>query len=619
MKSLMHFLQRLLNEIGSQSNASTHLDFNTIEKRVKHEGLSFLAITLPNFGKEFERALDRGYVRPADFAGYTKYITRTKTEHGKTSSVRSAIPQFLEGLMRQVFDIETGVLLDSPSIVSIRGIRQLTLAFSKIEVECSEKRISTAMDKWVECETETHDISNLIASKKFRDNLLDFQQAGDVLWTELFSKIDKTIFDEGVVPQHGPGSTADKLLGNKKYLQYEWTERLEEYFSWTEYLFPSYTLALSCEERMSFREPGQERPVKVTPVPKTLKTPRIIAIEPTAMQYVQQGILEIIENEIKRTNYPRKFIDWNDQTPNQRLARRGSLFGDLATLDLSEASDRVSNLLVEALLRRFPTFSGAVQACRSVSADVPGKGIIPLTKFASMGSALCFPIEAMVFCTIVFTAIARQLNTPVSPALLKRMVGDVRIYGDDIIVPVEYVDSVVTLLEVFGLKVNVNKSFWTGKFRESCGKEYFKGFDVSIVKVRRVFPTSRKHVAEVISLVSLRNQLFEAGFPETIEYLDSIIEKLIPFPYVLPGSPALGRYSYDRSFTVDRMSPSLQKPMVKAATVSGKLPSSKLDGAGALMKFFLKRGDLPMHDERHLLRAGRPISLTLKIGWTSPI
>nr|QDH86450.1 MAG: RNA-dependent RNA polymerase [Leviviridae sp.] len=77
--------------------------------------------------------------------------------------------------------------------------------------------------------------------------------------------------------------------------------------------------------------------MKVIDVPKTMKTPRIIAMEPTAMQYAQQGILRLIQDAIKGS-YLNDFIGLDDQEPNQLMARQGSAVGDLATLDLSEAS-----------------------------------------------------------------------------------------------------------------------------------------------------------------------------------------------------------------------------------------------------------------------------------------
>ncbi len=597
MKSLMFLLQEVLEESGTWCHTSTALDLKTIRSRIEHEGISFLTITLPNFGKDFEKSLDQGYVSHDQFKGF---------------AFTGGLPRFLGGFLDLVFDRIGGRLLNVPSIDAIRCIRQITLMFAKVALECSDERVKAAIDKYVQCEKEVR-----IADKSFSGSRKDdFERISTVLWSNLFTYVDRCVYDGKIVPKHGPGSTADKLLGNRKYNQSEWTTRLEEIFPHGEYLTSSWSLFLSELSHVTLLEPGAERPVKVITVPKTLKTPRIIAVEPTCMQYMQQGILEAMVEGIEQDDICSNLIRFDDQTPNQILASEGSKFGTLATLDLSEASDRVSNQHVRSLLRNHSHFMRAVDATRSRKADVPGHGVLRLAKFASMGSALCFPFEAIVFTTVIFMGIEKVLNRHITKKDVKSFFGKVRVYGDDIIVPVEYVSSVIDELENFGFRVNVNKSFWTGKFRESCGKDYYDGHDVSVVKVRQLIPTSRRHVPEIISTVSLRNQLYLIGYWRTVKYLDHCIEGLIPFPAVLNTSPALGKTSF-LGFETQRISPTLQKPLVKAAVVFSTLPSSQLDGYGALMKFFLKRGEMPFADRRHLERAGRPVSVDIKHRWTS--
>jgi hypothetical protein len=349
-----------------------------------------------------------------------------------------------------------------------------------------------------------------------------------------------------------------------------------------------------------------------------LKTPRIIAIEPTCMQYMQQGLSLQLVDLLQRDDFLGKIIGFDDQIPNREMARYGSLTGSLATLDLSEASDRVSNQLVRTAFARWWWLATAIDATRSRKADVPGYGVLRLAKFASMGSALCFPIEAMVFTTIAFLGIQSELSRPYSrKELHMEFSGKVRIYGDDIIVPTEYARSVITQLEVFGLKVNVHKSFWTGKFRESCGGDFYDGHDVGVVKVKEDLPTSRRHVREIVSSVSLRNLFYERGYWEICKELDSLLGKVIPFPTVKKESPALGRHSL-LDFETQKMCPFLQRPLVKAYVEHSHIPPSKLEGYGALLKWFLKEGDLPFADPRHLERAGRPDAVDIKLRWVCP-
>jgi hypothetical protein len=235
-----------------------------------------------------------------------------------------------------------------------------------------------------------------------------------------------------------------------------------------------------------------------------------------------------------------------------------------------------------------------------------------------MGSALTFPIEAMVFTTLIFLGIEQGLNRPLCQRDVKHLAGRVRVFGDDIIVPVDYVRPVIQSLESFGIKVNLAKSFWTGKFRESCGGDYYDGHDISIVRVRNKFPTSLQDATGVQSLVSLRNQLYFAGYWATCSWLDGKIKKMLKhFPVVLPSSPVLGRHSF-LGYSTEREHKHLHSPLVKGWSVTSTIPKNSLDGSGALLKFFLKRGGLPSVDKKHLERSGRPYAVDIKLGWTSP-
>jgi len=611
LKSLIALWKILAEDLASGCCTSATMDIKTVQGRSKHEGSSFFTMTLPSFGKSFQKGLDQGIVARDMFPEF-RFL-----RHG-------GLPVFLQGFLELVFDRNNGVLLDQPNIDAIFAVRQLTLLYSKLELPCSDARVRKSMEDYVQCDEEV----KVADAYTEPDDLSDFDRVSALLFRSMFSRVEKVLYDDEHVPKHGPGATADKLRGNSKYRQRVWTDRLERYFHSGDFLFPSPWHFAEHYDGLRFLEPGSEMPVKVITVPKTQKTPRIIAIEPTCMQYAQQAVKEQFYTKIDNDSMLSAFIGFESQEPNQLLAKEGSLTGNLATLDLSEASDRVSNQLVRSMLRNNPTLHGAVEACRSRTADVPGQGRIRLAKFASMGSALCFPIEAMVFLTMVFVGIERSIGTPFSnSAQIERFIGSVRVYGDDIIVPVDHVHSVINVLEAFGSQVGVDKSFWIGKFRESCGKEYYAGHDVSIVKVRRLFPITRKRAPAVISgeeaerfssLVSLRNQLYLAGLWSGAGWLDTILRKtLTHFPNVTVDSAVLGRVSF-LGYQTDRICEKLHAPMVKGYTDNSRLPLDSLDGPGALLKFFLKRGSLPTADRNHLERAGRPRSASIKTRLASP-
>jgi hypothetical protein len=579
---------------------STIRDYKTLADRFEHEGLSFLTITLPEFGKSLEKGLALGHVGHDSFAGFRR---------------RGGLPRFLGGFLDRVFDRSSGRLLDAPCGDSIYAIRQLTLMFGKISVRCSDAREQGALRKYVECEQDVR-----ISDRSMRPELLEeFERMSLRLFGDVLANADLAVYESTLTPKHGPGKTADGLLGNKKFDQREWTRRLENILPYGEHAIPNWRFNYLLDT-VHILEPRDERPVKVVLVPKTLKTPRIIAIEPTCMQYMQQAISDSLMRDLEGGLLPFPFIGFRNQEPNQLMAKEGSITGDLATLDLSEASDRVSNQHVRSLLKHFPHLSEAVDATRSRKADVPGHGVLRLAKFASMGSALCFPIEAMVFSTIVFMALEAGHKRRLTKKDIKSFEGKVRVYGDDIIVPTDSMALVIDYLEAFGLKVNVDKSFGTGKFRESCGKEYYDGRDVSIVRVRSVLPRSRADSEEVIAVVSLRNRFYEAGLWKTAFWMDSGIDRLLGgrYPYVSSSSPVLGRVSF-AGYDTQRMSPSTHAPQVKGYVVHAKPPPSRATGESSLLKYFLKRGEEPIVDREHLFRSGRPKSVALRLRWASAV
>jgi len=633
LKSLMMLWKVLLTELGARCHTSTALDLKKVESRVEHEGLSFLTIALPQFGKDFERSLETGLVDRQAFQGF---------------SWSAGLPRFLVGFLSQVFDSESGLILDQPNIDAIHAVRQLTLIYGKLFTLPTKERKHAAMLGYVECDAEVQRNDATLLGGSLADLRADFRRVGRLLAGTVLRGVEEAAFQQhhsvprdlragmlggGVaggssdvsltsnlplfLPSHGPGATADYRKGNQKWLFNYWPKRLSEVFHPVDFAIPNYSY-YECLEEVDFREPEAEIPVRVIAVPKTQKTPRIIAIEPTANMYMQKALQDCIYDAVERDELLSKLIGFRDQTHNQRLAREGSQFGSLATLDLSEASDRVSCVHVEDLTYHVPDLFRGLMAVRSTKAHVEGIGEIPISKYASMGSALTFPLEALVFLTMVFVGIEKELMRPLRSADLYRFVDRVRIFGDDIIVPKEYVVSVIETLEAFGLRVNRRKSFWTGKFRESCGKEYYDGVDVSIVRIRQLAPESRKDAQQIISWVESTNQMFKSGLWQTTRWLDSFISGFLKeYPVVAETSAVLGRHSFC-GYEYSRVGGRYQQPLVQGFVPRTVIPVNKLDGPAALLKWLSSRGELPIADEDHLERSGRPLVVDIKRGWYRP-
>lgn len=202
-------------------------------------------------------------------------------------------------------------------------------------------------------------------------------------------------------------------------------------------------------------------------VPKTSLIDRCACKEPDYNMYAQKAVGDYIRQRLRRVG-----VNLNDQTLNQRLAQEGSREGNLATVDLSSASDSVTTQLVLMLLP--DEWYYLMDDLRSKETMIDGHWHLN-EMFSSMGNAFTFELESL-----IFWALTRACS------YLTRTTGKISVYGDDIICPVGLEESLIATLEFCGFTVNTKKSFFSGPFRESCGKHWFKGLDVTPFYVRKV-------------------------------------------------------------------------------------------------------------------------------------
>lgn len=556
-------------------DVSDFRDLKTIRSRVKDEGLSFLTITLPDFARDFEQALAFGQVGSKHFLRFRK---------------RRAIPHFLQGMLSHIFNVETGRIYDqnshNASDVSsiVRCVRQICLALKKVELDCSPKRTAASLENFVSVE---HSFEMFSLPREERE---DFLRVSSVLWGSMLRDLR---VDE-LLPRHGPGATADRISGNRKYEWRSWHERLEPYFPISGFGYPVVEDNERVFKDVSFLSAEEELPVRVTLVPKTLKGPRIIAIEPCCMQYTQQGIRDALYRIIESHWITKGLINFSDQSVNQSLALKSSKDGLLATVDLSDASDRVPRDLALEMFHSNPCIRDAIDACRSTHALLPDGSIIgPLKKFASMGSALCFPIESMYFYTVCVVGLLRAMHLPVTNTNVYSVRTLVHVYGDDITIPTTYADTILDYLQKYNCKVNTSKTFFSGKFRESCGVDAYDGCDVTPTYIRRLRPENRRQSTRIISWVSTANAFYKRGCWRTAQYMFDRVEQIIgSLPYVSEDSEAIGRVSFLGYRTLHRWNARYMRFEVKAYVPKPVYRTDKLGGYGALMKSFLKLEEL---------------------------
>lgn len=250
-----------------------------------------------------------------------------------------------------------------------------------------------------------------------------------------------------------------------------------------------------------------ERVSRTIFVPKTALKLRTISMEPASLQYIQQGVMKDIYRYIEKHPYLGVRVILKDQRQNQFLAQEGSIYGNYATVDLSHASDSVSWELVRRVFRSVPHLYKWLVATRSDRTLLPDGQTITLTKYAPMGSALCFPIECIIFSAIVEHASRNWCKTHRSGFPLYS------VYGDDLVIPTDIYDEVVRLLNLCGFTVNTRKSYSTGPYRESCGKDYYAGIDVSALYYRIPFYNRRLSPSAYESMCSAANNAVVHNLP----------------------------------------------------------------------------------------------------------
>lgn len=508
------------------------LDQQKLAKRFAREGISLLTKTLPRLGKALDRALT-GEVQ-LDSTGWRK-------------PPGSKLPRFLGGLFQNIFSHD-GWILPTPCVKSIKTLRQVLLVFHKYKLPYSsdqEHEVLAAFQRTDDdlakhsstcVNSDTCGVKTTGCSASFchqgsglgaRDyNKLICKAQG--LLSELFLEFD----ERDIYPGHGPGSVSTSEKGPDKY---HWTcvsPRITQSYPLDEYFYSSVGAVCDSYSTDLQKIRLEEQSAKVILVPKDSRGPRLISEEPLAFQWIQQGLHRAIVRHVELHPLTRWNVHFTDQQPNQFGALLGSrryksnpvpnvpaVFrkvrlgcGSYATLDLKEASDRVSVGLVQLL---FPErLVKPLMNCRSLSTKLPNGKIVKLNKFAPMGSALCFPTMAL---TIWAILAAGASDADARESIL--------VYGDDIIVKAAEAENAIKQLESFGLKVNRDKSCTRGFFRESCGVDACEGVNVTPVKLKTVWESSRRPDVYT-SWIEYSNSFFDGQYYLTAGLIASWLRKI---------------------------------------------------------------------------------------------
>lgn len=524
-------------------------DCASIDRRYAKEGIEYLTRTLPTLGKAFDKAL-------LGEAPFTCPGFRSRNSE-------IMIPKFLSGITSCIFNQTTGMVLLEPFLGHahharlIKGVRTFLYFTYKLDLPYDVETERKVLDSFIETEEE---IAGWICSSE-TDSIVD--SAASLLW-----EITRECNMSGLRPKHGPGNVStgekgwEKINFSRRYADLHWWFPLEDYF----FLGKSHMQAHKKQVAdMKLTEPT----AKVVLVPKDSRGPRLISCEPLEIQWIQQGIMQRMVTCIESHPLTRDHVNFTCQDINRELARLGStneLNGSISwtyskevkigpnkdvdamkritrtkkvptsspwvTLDMKDASDRVSYELVERLFEKTPWWS-ALRAARSTSTILPDGKRVKLAKFAPMGSATCFPVEALVFFALAVAALHARGVKP----RWRQCAELVYVYGDDLIVRQEDYLIITAVLEDVGLKVNKDKCCVSGFFRESCGLDAYRGFDVTPLRLRKTFDQRVNNDAtQLVSWVSLSNSLSDAGYWCIAEHMATIIEETYGFLPCVPYS-----------------------------------------------------------------------------------
>jgi hypothetical protein len=174
---------------------------------------------------------------------------------------------------------------------------------------------------------------------------------------------------------------------------------------------------------------------------------------------------------------------------------------------------------------------------------------------------------------------------PVTVREIERLAEEVAVFGDDIIIPVDCRELFVETLEVLHFKVNERKSFWTGKFRESCGVDSYDGVDVTPVYWKTFFNGRPESLASVVGTV---NNLYNRYLMSASLRLASTLPTA-RLAKVVTGSGVFGlesRSGTDNSHLQRRWNPHLHRFEVRALATISQQHRTATNDETAILQYF---------------------------------
>lgn len=523
---------------------SLEYEFNFIEERSKD--LLSLVKLFSKLGKNIESSLIS--------------LQKLEVPDGIPVADGSQLPRFLYAQFCTLFH-EDGVPLYAleglsdldrevakHSAICVLTLRQFFLAFSKAEdIDCErseEEEVGDFLNRVTTIPKITCNNVVLSVARHLLEEVLGDGQGG--LCAELAQ------WESNPFGVHGPGAVAAGEKGKDKY-DFSVPIGFDIQLFVPELLNPK--AYLPCEE-----EHRNDVVSRLAVVPKDFRGHRLICIEPKEAMWAQQGLMRVLYERVSSHPLTRRSISFKSQEKSFFLSKSYRF----STIDLKDASDRVSKTLCRLLFNKKVYRLLTRYRSRQIEA-YSGYRTTYETMF-TMGNALCFPIETLVFWAISVAAMyvqrcvmqgydpARMYFTfryPYSPEgemdyqIVSYQFGKrntpfasvySRVFGDDIIVPRIYYECVTGALESCGFVVNRSKSCDNTLVRESCGSWWYHEYDCRIV---RFGSHKLQNTRAWIGFLENSRALAQCGFYSAAQSVLDFMAVMHAVPPYVAGLPGL--------------------------------------------------------------------------------
>lgn len=404
--------------------------------------------------------------------------------------------------------------------VYLKYIRQVLVFCYKAEYEPSDEQLNSANNAFEETD-EMVGIWNLAFSKSQKF----LHSTARQIVTSVVREIVRQGKFKNITPSHGPGAVYPPRKPWEKSRFLTLYRPICQYYPYDQFFCGlwSFWTETMVDNRSGVLTESDDIVANLIAVPKDSRGPRLICVHPSEAIWIQQGQRLVLEAAIHQFPLTRGKINFTDQSVNGGLALLSSRSKELVTLDLKEASDRMSSELVRYLFGE--TAYGWISCSRATHVKLLDGRVIPLQKWAPMGNCLTFPVQSLVFWALVYASIVSQYGENCT---------DIYVFGDDILYPVKYHEGVLRGLVSSGLVPNTGKTFVRGLFRESCGVDAYNGKDVTPLRAKKQGINSTQ---DAVSYLDLAKRLRRAGYECCAAFIYSELSRWLGEKLPLSNNP----------------------------------------------------------------------------------